>query len=391
VDVEVIMHRLDKVIRWEYSFLCLLVFITLVLHFSVINHPDVLMFDEQHYVADARSVLSDNETARLEHPPLSKLMIMGGISLFGDNQIGWRFFSVLFGVIIVILFFFICRALSMSVRESNLATFLIAFENLTFVQASIAMLEVFFVAFMMLAFLLYLKSKYLLSGAAVALSALSKLTGVFALPVIGLHWLLVRRDHPYRVIVMLWLCAGLFVLLFWLLNYPLFHRFINPIEGMETMVNQLGSVTFTSSDHPSKSHPWEWIILPLTMPYWYTPHYFGAVNYNIWALIIPSMTVISWMAWKNIRRNVAIFCLAWFAGTYLILIPLGLISNRVMYVYYMYPTVGALCIPIALGLSYIWELWKSDNGRSGKIAPWVIGSYLFLHLLIFAVLNPLTS
>jgi dolichyl-phosphate-mannose--protein O-mannosyl transferase len=160
---------------------------------------------------------------------------------------------------------------------------------------------------------------------------------------------------------------------------------------METMVDQLGSVTFASSDHPSKSHPWEWVILPLTMPYWYTPHYFGAINYNIWALILPSMVVMGWMAWKNIRRNIALFSLSWFAGTYLVLIPLGLISDRVMYIYYFYPTVGAVCIPVALALSYVWDLRENSHGISRKIAPWVIVCYLFLHLLIFAVLNPLTT
>jgi len=42
------------------------------------------MFDEQHYVPDARSILAGNGTQRLEHPPLAKLFIAAGIAIFGD-------------------------------------------------------------------------------------------------------------------------------------------------------------------------------------------------------------------------------------------------------------------------------------------------------------------
>ncbi len=391
VDMEVVTQWLRKAGRWEYIGLFILVLVTLGMHFSVIARPDVLMFDEQHYVVDARSILQGNETVRPEHPPLAKLMIIAGMFLFGDNPFGWRFFSVLFGTFIIVLFYLICRRLLMSKRESFLATFLLTFENLSFVQAGIAMLDVYCLAFMMLCFWLYLRGNYLSSGLAVALAALAKLTGVFALAIIGLHWLLTRRDRPYRVVGTLWLCAGSFVLLFWLFNYPLFHRFINPVDGTQNMVGQLGSVTFATSTHPSKSYPWEWVLLPLIMPYWYTPHYLGAISFDIWALIIPSMACMAWMAWKNRRRTISVFTLSWFISTYLILIPLGLVSNRVMYVYYFYPTIGAICIAIGLGLSYVWDMRQPGYGRVKRLAPWITGCYLLCHIVIFAVLSPLFS
>ena len=69
---------------------------------------------------------------RPEHPPLGKLIIVAGIEIFGDNPWGWRFFPILFGTASIVLFYFLCRRLDMSRNASNIATFLLAFENMTF-------------------------------------------------------------------------------------------------------------------------------------------------------------------------------------------------------------------------------------------------------------------
>lgn len=112
--------------KWEYTWLCLLVVIILALHFSVIKIPDKTVFDEVHYITDARGVISGSETVRGEHPPLGKLFVIAGMLIFGDNPLGWRFFSVILGTISIVLFYLICRNLSMSKRASFLATFLLA-------------------------------------------------------------------------------------------------------------------------------------------------------------------------------------------------------------------------------------------------------------------------
>ena len=113
--------------------------VTLVLHFSIIANPTEPVFDEYHYVTDARSIIQEHESERTEHPPLGKLLITSSIALFGDNPVGWRAFSVLFGTANILLLYLICRNLMMSVRTSNLAIFLLTFENLSFVQSSVAM------------------------------------------------------------------------------------------------------------------------------------------------------------------------------------------------------------------------------------------------------------
>ncbi len=64
-----VKKRLAAFAGWKYAALCLLVVATLVLHLVVISNPRELILDEQHYVADARSIIKDHITLRTEHPP----------------------------------------------------------------------------------------------------------------------------------------------------------------------------------------------------------------------------------------------------------------------------------------------------------------------------------
>ena len=81
---------LHWLLRWQYLGLCLLVLITLILHFSIIMQPNELVFDEQYYVADAKSIIEGEGTLRPEHPPLGKLFVVSGIRLFGDRRLSPR-------------------------------------------------------------------------------------------------------------------------------------------------------------------------------------------------------------------------------------------------------------------------------------------------------------
>jgi predicted membrane-bound dolichyl-phosphate-mannose-protein mannosyltransferase len=109
-----------KFINWQYCGLFLIVLFSLVMHLSVITQPsDGYIFDETYYIKDAQNIIDLHTTDRPEHPPLSKLIIVGGIELFGDNPIGWRLPPILFGIANLILLFLICRQLKLSVMVST--------------------------------------------------------------------------------------------------------------------------------------------------------------------------------------------------------------------------------------------------------------------------------
>jgi len=353
------METLEKILRWfyrwQYSGLCFLLIVVLVLHFSIIMQPNEPLFDEIHYIEDGRHIIDGDGTNRVEHPPLAKLILVGGMHLFGDNPFGWRFFSIIFGAAGIIFMYLICRRLNLSKKVSYLATFLLATENLSFVQGGIAMLDVFSITLMLASFWLYLKERYIMSGVAVGLCTLAKLSGAFALVVIGLHWFLTigyaeignllsslyrflaRRRSRWHFLLQFftfiknnWCFAMLalavpvtFIALMPFLDYVIWGEWLNPISQIDRMLSDTGSIVFTP-DYPEAnniaSRPWEWI-LPIwygelhwahfVLPYWYTPlRFLGMISPSITVLVIPAVIYIIYRAIKG--KADALFPFSWF-------------------------------------------------------------------------------
>ena len=425
-------HLLSRFGKWEYKWLCLLVVIVLVLHFAIIKIPDKPVFDEAHYITDARGIIAGQETIRAEHPSLSKLFIIAGMLIFGDNPLGWRFFSVILSAISIVLFYLICRNLQMSRRASFLATFLLAFENLTFVFSGMAMLDVACLTFTLAAFWLYLRGNYPASGIMVALSALAKLNGALAIIAILLHWLIVRRDRIWEFVGLMVFTPVFFVGLMPLADFYPFHGWVNPLVRITTMLKSSASLTFANVSGTYPQKPIEWIFRWDLTPYYFHPNYLAVVSYTVEFLIIPILIYMlirslglqhnSWSAiiripnkiWIFIKylpgsfrlirikplrglqlsqtsSDAGIFGLCWFTATYLIWIPAVWITDRVTYPYYIYLTIGAFCIGLGMGLSQLIRIFEVR--RSGKLrwaAISVVVIFLLAHLAFFVLVSPLT-
>jgi dolichyl-phosphate-mannose-protein mannosyltransferase len=383
-------QRTERLLRWQHLGLCLLVLMTLALHFTTILKPSELAFDEVHYVTDARHIISEHETQRTEHPPLGKLFVVAGMLLFGDNALGWRFFSVIFGTICLVFFYLICRELGMPEDAVLIASFLLSLDSLSFVQAGVAMLDVYSLAFMLGALLLYLKGNYWLSGIVIGLSALAKLSGALTVPIIFLHWFFTGRPRPRQFLMGMFLAPASFVALMPLFDFAITHHLLNPIDRIRTMLSLSSSLTFAAYSNTSATRPWEWIYIPQIFFYWYDPHYVGTVSFTIWALIIPTVIYMAFQAKGG--SSPAIFGLSWFASTYLFWIGLNLITDRLTFPYYFYQTVGAICIGLGLGLSQLLNIWKNrKTGKLRRIAVLSVSFYLLLHVGVFVTLAPTFS
>lgn len=386
--MEVVKRFSARFSRWEYAGLCLLVLANLIIHFSIIDNPPRVILDEVYYVTDAQKILQEHTTERPEHPPLGKLLITSEIVIFGDNPVGWRTFPILFGTASIALFYLTCRRLQMSRKASNIAAFLLTFENLSFVQGSIATLDVFSLTFMLLSFWLYLRHSYPFSAVSVALAALAKLTGVLAMIAILLHWLIARRTGKVYFTASMTLAPLSFLLLMPALEFAIHHRLVDFISSIRLMLFQSTSLPSTSFYHPFATRPWEWLTLPRVMPYFYNPHYFGAISFTIWALIIPAFF---YMTFRAVKKNEAgLFGAMWFTATYLVWIPAILITDRITYVYYFYPAVGAICIGLGMWLSQMVDFWrKRPTGKLRWISIAGVVLFLALHLGVFIALSPI--
>jgi len=361
------------------------------MHFCIISNTYDHILDEAHYINDANNIIENHETARLEHPPLAKLFIGTGIHVFGDNPWGWRFFSIVFGTATLVFFYFLCRRLGMSWMASNLATTLLAFENMTFVHASIAMIDVYYVTFMMASFFFYIKMKYVTSGVSVGLSGLSKLNGALALPVIGVHWLFSRQKRHWWVVLTFLFAVLTFLVLMMAFDLAIVQDISeveSPVDRIIYMMDRSGTLTFETVEHPSESRPWEWLLTYKPMAYHWTPNYVGGISPSIWALIMPTFLFLVWRAIK--RDEAGLFGAAWFFGTFMLWIPATIITDRVSYPYYFYPTIGAICIGLGIFLAQLVDIFKKRG--SGKLR-WVLLSivilYLMAHLASFIIMSPL--
>jgi predicted membrane-bound dolichyl-phosphate-mannose-protein mannosyltransferase len=382
-----ILRRLSS--RGEF-WLALILLSNLAFHLTVVSQPPELMFDEQHYVPDARSILAGEGDLRPEHPPLGKLLIAVSLVTFGDNPAGWRLFSVIFSLAGLALFYFICRRLGLGTLPSVMALALLAFENLTFVQGGVAMLDVFMATFMLAAFWAYLKGWFPLAALAGALAALCKLPGALVLVAIFLHWLVSGRKQPVLFLVSLVLSAAFFVVLLGAFNSLIAGRYADPLQGIRDMTSLSGSLTFDNTPSEQSSRPWEWVIKPLLLAYWYEPQYIAAVSFTLWGLILPAVGGLVFLAIKG--SNAARFALAWFAGVYLTWIPLDLVTDRITFLFYFYPVLGSICVALGLGLALLVELWRARRGtRSGRAALTGAILYLSAHLAVFILLGPISN
>jgi dolichyl-phosphate-mannose-protein mannosyltransferase len=377
---------LTRLYRSQYFWLCLILIISLAAHFAIITIPNDLILDEQHYVKDARSIINTQTDQRPEHPPLAKLFIVGGIDAFGDNPWGWRIPSILMGTIGILLFYFICRRLGLSLWATNVATFLLAFENFSFVLNSVAMLDVFYVTLMFAFFLLYLYREYFLSGVFVGLSALGKLYAALGTPTLFIHWIFTRTRQSRWFILTIIGAPVSFLAFMPLFDWAISRHFESPISRVKDMLSLSGSLTFANTTHPALSRPWEWFLNYRPMAFWYIPHYTGAISPSIWGLMIP---IVLYLIYRAVKKNEAgLFGFSWFLGTYLLWIPISIATDRISFIYYIYPTIGSLCLGLGMGLNEARE-WVSLKPVKIKVPVMAgITAILLLHVASFIVLTP---
>lgn len=114
--------------------------------------PTKPYFDEVHYLPAAREYWALGKFVNREHPLFGKELIALGIQIFGDRPLGWRFFPALAGALAL---FAAMRALWFT-AQSRFATIayglLLASGFYIFVNARIAMLDIFMVGFTAVAY-----------------------------------------------------------------------------------------------------------------------------------------------------------------------------------------------------------------------------------------------
>jgi len=329
-----------------------------------------LIFDETYYVNAARLMAGIQPgfgqtyfysplhlDPNTQQPPLGKVAILLSMAVFGDNGLGWRFPSVIAGMVALVAVYAIVRALKGERWLGVAAVAIYALDVLTFMQSRIGMLDMMFVALVLVGAWLGLGKHWILAGTFIALGALVKLPAVFGLLAL-LLWqavLLWPAVRPWRIgwraliptaqLLAAFLVVGLTGL--WVLDLQ-FTDYTNPIDHLAYMIH-FGFALQSVSPNSQTSVPWDWLLGGGQLDFLKTQTF--EIRAAINPILLFSLAVIvpfgAWAAWRK-RDQVAGFALLWAAATFVPFVALAALADRLMYLYYFLPTIPALAMLAAV-------------------------------------------
>jgi dolichyl-phosphate-mannose--protein O-mannosyl transferase len=351
-----------------------------------LTRPHKLVFDETHYVPAARTLLALAGPVNTEHPLIGKIFIAAGIALFGDNAFGWRFFSTLAGTAIVLGLYAILWMLFGRVRTAALGAIFALLNFTLYIQARIAMLDVFMMAFLtgaIAAMLWAAKApdgkawrRWLLGAALLGVACGGKWAAAPYLGFAGLAFLVVRirdaRIEGYPVIYALrgrgarhWpgiatipglaALGTVTILVYFLTFLPAFFYHDEQLTLGTLLPFQAGMYaeqTQILPHHPYQSDWWSWPFM--IRPIWYLyERADGAIRgvlmignpAILWGGLIAVLACL-WGAWRDRSLKLLGIASLW-AGSYAMF---AIIPKHPSFFYYYFPSSVFLSLALAAAL-----------------------------------------
>ncbi|MGY8680701.1 phospholipid carrier-dependent glycosyltransferase [Bradyrhizobium sp. UFLA05-153] len=378
-----------------------------------VSTPDKFVFDEVHYVPAARQMLEPvmpKPVLNPMHPPLAKELIALSIAAFGDNSLGWRYPATLFGALAVVAVY-LCGLALFSAEGPAIAAALIAFFNqMLFVQSRIAMLDIFALAFGLLASAAFMHGfrrerphrLFALAGGLFGFAAACKWSGLFPLAACIVIVAAIRLMQSWRTLFAdakptdwyrpdLWpdfraqhfaLCFVLLPAVFYLAAFlPLYG--LSPSDLIEAQRRIFADNTTTAIAGHTYMSSWpSWPFL--VRPVWFL---FDKVGDNsISAVVFLGNPLVLWPALLALavvlrdfvvtRRWDAFLISAFYFGPYL---AWALLPRTLGFIYYYLPAATAS----SLALVYVL--------RRDKLPPWVLWAYVAIAAIGFAVMLPISA
>ncbi|WP_316176901.1 MULTISPECIES: phospholipid carrier-dependent glycosyltransferase [unclassified Bradyrhizobium] len=373
--------------------------------------PPKFVFDEVHYVPAARQMLGlAPATPQLNpmHPPLAKELIALSIRTFGDNAFAWRYPGTVLGGLAVAAIYLCGLALFAAQWPAIAAALLAAFNQMLFVQARIAMLDIGALAFSLLAIAAFLfafrqrrpQVVFALAGALFGLAIACKWSGLFplltALLIVGLikllqHWQTSFGDgeptdwyRPEQWPQLSWLqivlCLVAMPAVCYLATFVPLHGLsvIGIFEAQRRIFAD--SVTTAIAGHTYMS---AWPTWPLLVrPVWFL--FDKTRDTDIAAVALLGNPLVLWPALAALaicirdfiatRSATAFLILAFYLGCYL---PWALLPRALSFIYYYLPSATLA----SLALVHALTRWPR----------WVLLSYVAVAILGFVAMLPVSA
>jgi dolichyl-phosphate-mannose-protein mannosyltransferase len=356
--------------------------------------PDdhILVFDEAYYVNAARVIAGIRPPTgapyanaplgtdpNSEHPQLAKLLIAGGIELFGDGPVAWRLPSVVLGTLAILGMFVLVRCAGGGPWLGLGAAALMAADNLLLVHGRIGTLDISATTAMIWGVALYLRDRPILAGAVIGVGASAKEVApyiLFALALLEfLRWWPARSEGRVRLIRLagcVVASAVTFLVMLQVMGWiaapysPQTGKLV-PGGAFGHAGHMLSYAAGQTSPHGPRgiaSYPWDWLLdiksitylrinpgRPTTALNQVEPavHFIGLISPPILLLAIPALLYagVGVVRRRRSANEVGVVGLAWFLGTYLPFVAASLIESRTSYLYYMVIVMPGIYLAVA--------------------------------------------
>lgn len=391
---------------WRWTIALTVLFIALAA--VRLTVPGTPIFDEIHYLPAARAFLENGVWVNREHPMLGKTLLAASIAIFGDTAFGWRILPLLAGALTV---YAGMRALwfTTGTRFASLAYgFLLGTGFHLFVHARIAMLDIFMVAFFMVALWQCAAAvrqpetgrwRLAVAGIAIGLAMGSKWNVVLVAMLPGLAFFVARvlagRERPITSRpgapvpgVALWEAALLLGLIplcvYWLTFVPALFAPDDPmaLDGFlalhRDILSQQASVI---KPHPYQSQWPDWVLNQRAI--WYLYENIEGAQRGIMLIgnpltMLAGLPALLWAAWAGIARR------RWdalaVAVLYVVSMATWVVADKPIQFYYHYFLPSCfLLAALALALDAAWQ-----RARQAETKPIWLSAYGFAPLLILA-------
>jgi dolichyl-phosphate-mannose-protein mannosyltransferase len=392
-------------LRTDTILLLILVAAAAALRFWHLGHPHEIVFDEVHFVGQARHYLR-GERFLDPHPPLAKLIIAAGIWLFGDHSWSWRVGNAILGTALVGVTYLLGRRMFRSRMTGALAAAFVLGDGLFLVDSRIGVIDIVYLTFAAISYLLFFrfvqspgtrerKRALLFMGVALGLCLGSKLyvPAITFLLVMGFLVFMLARAQPGAprgpdaarrrritgAVALVWSMAAIFYLAVFIPHY-----LIRWWGGIADLFNYYSRViwyegSLTGVTHPYASPWWSWPLMLRPVAYW--QHFpkvgdvatiWGAGNPLTWwgALAAITITAVRAIERPNLSRA---FLVIGYLSYFVIWIPV----ERILFLYHYMPSVYLGYIALAAVLTDCWrgetEMWERVALLAVTVAAVMLG------------------
>ncbi len=422
----------------------ILLLFSVITHFYHLGEPEGVIFDEVHFGKFVNSYCCSGERIFDIHPPHSKLMIAGTAKLLGYDgaqrfkKIGehfseaksssLRFLPAVWGVLLVLVIYFLLLELGASSFAAFFGGLLLAFDNAILVQTRVIALDglLLFSIFgsMLVCFLakkqtqeIKRNSLFLLSGGIAALAVGSKFTGLVALVMPFFYSIVSLYNNKTLANLKLWLVASAvflfafsviyltgYYLHFSLLDQPgpgdawgkLTGSFFKDLIWLhQTMLTANSGLT---AAHHEASDWWSWPFMHTPIFYWSAPNkviylignpfvwWFSTILFFVGSitLLLMRMSNLSIVAEYDSGKTKP---LLWFPllGYLISFAPLVFVSRKLFLYHYFTPLIFSLLF-VVLWLDYIGWIGNASFFKQRTS----VHIFLAFSLVTFFLLLPMT-